>query len=412
MFNYFNNLRKFTLYEWILFLFPFSQVMGSFFVNAFLIFASLLFIYEVIKNKFFYKINLGWINIYVVFIFYNFFRGFFAIDSLAAIENSFAQLRFLFFALFIYLFIKNKINIKLMISGWTVLILFVCFDSIYQYFFLKDIFGYEIIKGYPTGSIRLTGPFGDEPIVGAFITYTSIPIIFYYTNKLRELSSLKKFLLILVYLFLLLTITLSGERLAFLIFVASTILIFIFYLNFRKIIFFLCLIFLFVLGTYFKNETFRVRTHDLTNILSNFYDSSYGRLYESSFLLFEKNYIFGTGLKNYRVVCNNQIDPRPHSLYQFCSTHPHNFYLEILTESGLVGFVMFTIGCFYFFKFVRREINNNSNFKNYSAIAYGNILILLIYFWPLKTSGSFFTTWNGSFFWFNLGVLLLMTRKQ
>jgi O-antigen ligase len=412
MFNYYNNLKKFTFYEWILFLFPFSQVMGSFFVNAFLIFASLLFIYEVIKNKFFSKINLAWVNIYVVFIFYNFFRGFFASDSLAAIENSFAQLRFLFFALFIYLFIKNKINIKLMISGWTVLILFVCFDSIYQYFFLKDIFGYETIKGYPSGSIRLTGPFGDEAIVGAFITYTSIPIIFYYVNKLRELSSLKKSFLILIYLFLLLTVTLSGERMAFLIFVASTILIFIFYLNFRKIIFFLCLIFLFVLGIYFKNETFRVRTNDLTNILSNFYDSSYGRLYESSFLLFEKNYIFGTGLKNYRIVCNNQIDPRPHSPHQFCGTHPHNFYLEILTESGLVGFMIFIIGCFYFFKFARREINNNSNFKNYSAIAYGNILILLIYVWPLKTSGSFFTTWNGSFFWFNLGVLLLMTRKQ
>jgi len=38
------------------------------------------------------------------------------------------------------------------------------------------------------------------------------------------------------------------------------------------------------------------------------------------------------------------------------------------------------------------------------------LLILLIYLWPIKTSGRFFTTWNGSFFWFNLGMALLITK--
>jgi O-antigen ligase len=129
--------------------------------------------------------------------------------------------------------------------------------------------------------------------------------------------------------------------------------------------------------------------------------------------LFKKNYIFGIGLKNYRVDCDNQVDPRPQSSFQFCSTHPHNFYLEILTETGLVGFVIFAITFMFFINFIRNEIKKMKlNFKKYSSIAYGNLLIILVFFWPLKTSGSFFTTWNGSFFWFNLGVLLLMTRKQ
>jgi O-antigen ligase len=413
MLNYFSKLKKFTFYEWILFLFPFSQVLGSTFVNFFLIFSSFLFIYEVIKKKIFFKINVTWIYFYIIFIFYNLLRSIFSTDSIAAIVNSFSQLRFLFFALFIYLFIKNKENIKPMIVGWLALILFVCFDTIYQYFFLKDIFGYQITEGYPSGSVRLSGPFGERLVVGGFIAYASIPIIFYYLNRLREFSSLKKFFFISVYFFLLLTVTLSGERLAFFIFVAGTILSFIFYLDLKKNIIFLFFIFLFVTSMYFNIDTFRFRVNNFQNILSNFYESSYGRLYESSYLLFKKNYIFGVGFKNYRVDCGNLIDPRPLSPFQFCSTHPHNFYLEILTESGLIGFAIFTGAFIYFFKFVMKEIkNNNLSFKKYSALTYGSMLILFIYFWPLKTSGSFFTTWNGSFFWFNLGILLLMTRKQ
>jgi hypothetical protein len=36
-----------------------------------------------------------------------------------------------------------------MITGWLVLVVLICLDSIYQYFFLKDIFGYPINEGYP-----------------------------------------------------------------------------------------------------------------------------------------------------------------------------------------------------------------------------------------------------------------------
>ena len=152
-----------------------------------------------------------------------------------------------------------------------------------------------------------------------------------------------------------------------------------------------------------------------SNILANFYDSSYGRLWESGYLLFEKNKIFGVGLKNYRVDCDNQIDPRPESIPQFCSSHPHNFFLEILSETGLVGFSIFFIFFVYLIFYLNdkiKSLKNDEFFKKYSSLLYGNILILLIYVWPLKTSGSFFTTWNGSFFWLNLGIALLITKGK
>jgi hypothetical protein len=413
MSNYLSNLKKLSFYEWILFLFPFSQVLGSTYVNIFLIFTSFLFIYEIIKNKLFSKINLFWVYFYFFFILYNFIRGFFASDFIAAIESSFSQFRFLFFALFIYFFIKDKESIKTMMVGWLILVLFVCFDAFYQYFFLKDIFGYPIGQGYPSNSIRLSGPFGKRLVAGAFIAYASIPIISYYFSIFIKSTFQKKLFFSLIYLILLLTVALSGERLSFLIFIGASILIFCFFLDFKKIFISILVLILFLTGIYFKNETFRIRINNLNYVISNFYESSYGRLYESSYLLFKKNYIFGVGFKNYRVDCDRQIDPRPKSIFQFCSTHPHNFYLEILTESGLMGLSIFVICFTSLFLFLIDEIKKNKIiFKKYSSIAYGNAIILGIYFWPFKTSGSFFTTWNGSFFWFNLGVLLLMIKDE
>jgi O-antigen ligase len=100
---------------------------------------------------------------------------------------------------------------------------------------------------------------------------------------------------------------------------------------------------------------------------------------------------------------------------QFCSTHPHNFLLEILSETGLVGFSIFFIFFFYLILYLKKKIRylkSHLIFKKHSHLLYGNILILLIYIWPLKTSGSFFTTWNGSFFWLNLGIALLITKGK
>ena len=413
MINYFEKIKKFTFYEWILYLFPFSLILGSTYVNIFLILISFIFLYEIIKKKLFYKINIPWVNFYIIFIFYNICRGFFANDFIMAMKSSFSQFRFLFFALFIYLFIKKKQNLDVMMAGWLILLLFLCFNGFYTFFFLKDIFGFPAIVGWPANTIRLTLPFDKRLVVGALILYLSVPIISYYFNKLDNFTFLKKILVIFIYFLLSFIMILSGERLAMFSFMGASFLIFIFFLNFKNKFIFIFLTIFILMVTYLKIDQFKLRLNDSINVIFNFYDSSYGRLYESSYLLFKKNYFFGVGFKNYRVSCDLQTDPRPESVFQFCSTHPHNFYLELLVESGLVGFVIFSISFSYLFIYILKEIKSNKlDYKKYYSIIFGNLLIIAIYLWPLKTSGSFFTTWNGSFFWLSLGIILLMLRKE
>jgi len=404
-----SKVKTLSFYEWVLLLFPLCLVIGPFWVNFSLMLSSVIFFYELIKKNFYNKLKLKWIYFYLIFIFYTILHSFFATDVLNSLQSSFFQFRYLLFSLFIFLCISNTRNIGFIIKFWLVLVLLVSFDVIYQYFFLKNIFG------LPIRGVRPSGVFGKELIVGAFIAYISVPIIFYYFKKFNNINLKEKILYSLIYLFLFTTVALTGERLSFLIFFVSSIIIFIFNTSLKKFILLSMSLIIFLIIIYFNSSSFNSRVKDFNNILANFYDSSYGRLWESGYLLFEKNKIFGVGLKNYRVDCDNQIDPRPESIPQFCSTHPHNFFLEILSETGLVGFSIFFIFFFYLIFYLKnriRYLKSDLNFKKYSSLLYGNILILLIYVWPLKTSGSFFTTWNSSFFWLNLGIALLITKGK
>jgi len=403
------KMKSLSFYEWILLLFPLCLVIGSFWVNLFLILSSLIFIYELIKKNFYDQLKLNWIYFYIIFIIYNIVNSFFATNFIGSLQSSFSQIRFLLFSLFIFFCISNTKNIQIILKIWLSLVLLIAVDVVYQYLFLKNIFG------IPIEGSRPSGVFGEELVVGAFIAYISIPIISYFFKEFNNENYIKKFLYVLFYLFLFMTVALTGERLSFIIFLVSSLIIFFLNTSFKKFIILSLTSFLFLILIYFNSSSFNNRVKDFNNIVLNFYDSSYGRLWESSYLLFDKNKIFGVGLKNYRVDCDNQIDPRPESIPQFCSSHPHNFFLEILSETGLVGFFIFFIFFMYLIFYLKdkiKSLKNDTIFKKYSSLLYGKILILLIYVWPLKTSGSFFTTWNGSFFWLNLGIALLITKGK
>ena len=50
------------------------------------------------------------------------------------------------------------------------------------------------------------------------------------------------------------------------------------------------------------------------------------------------NKFVGGGIKNFRYYCH--VKPNPQNKNYHCNMHPHNYYLEILTETGLVGLLI------------------------------------------------------------------------
>ena len=63
--------------------------------------------------------------------------------------------------------------------------------------------------------------------------------------------------------------------------------------------------------------------------------------------MFLSNPLFGVGPKNFRMLCNDEKYFVKHG----CSTHPHNTYVQLLSETGIVGFIPI-ISIFFILSFV------------------------------------------------------------
>ena len=83
---------------------------------------------------------------------------------------------------------------------------------------------------------------------------------------------------------------------------------------------------------------------------------------------------------------------------EMCLAHPHNFHLEVLNDTGLLGYLF--LAFFVIFTFLK----SFRNFSSKDTFLEKNIfLFILINFfveiWPLKSTGSLFSTWTGTVVW-------------
>ena len=148
--------------------------------------------------------------------------------------------------------------------------------------------------------------------------------------------------------------------------------------------------------------------------------SGHGRIFQTAILIWKEQPLTGFGLKSFRIKCwdmlekdnaERKITPRPQNIV--CSNHAHNYYLELLSDAGIVGTSLMVI----FFLILLKDSFNylrkyNQQKKPEMILLIPVIILFFLEIWPLKSTGSFFTTWGATFFGLNVSMLIAAKTKK
>ena len=120
--------------------------------------------------------------------------------------------------------------------------------------------------------------------------------------------------------------------------------------------------------------------------------SDYYRVMGAGLVAFHEAPVLGLGPAAYRDLCQGLVG----HLAEFrCDNHPHNFYIQFLAETGVVGFLagILMIGSILFQTLV-------SGFRNRANVVTATAFIIpLGLFFPIASMGDFFGQWNNIFLW-------------
>ena len=204
-------LKNYNLLTLFSILAPFAIIVGSAVANFFLLLTIITFLFTDDKNyKYFYKID-KFSKILALFFIYILVTSFFVENNFYSSKKAFFYLKFFFFFIALKICVEKKINFfDIFLKFFLPIFLIVLLDGLIQAAFQVNSVG--IIQV----SSRVSGFFGDEWILGAFVYHLSpvalLSVLFY-----KNISNLFKniFLFIIICLSIL-TIYVSGERTIFL----------------------------------------------------------------------------------------------------------------------------------------------------------------------------------------------------
>ena len=370
--------------------------------KLFFAFFFLVLLTGIINDYYFYSISLAW-------------KGYFT----TIIKSIFFLKYLLLYIVLRYLVETNTLNLKYFFSSCTLMSVFVSFDIIYQFFNGTDIFGYDGIKN------KLGGPFGDELIAGGYIQRFSIFSFFliplFYSNQFGKYL---KIIIPILFIIFFIGIVLSGNRMPLILFLFTVSLIVLFQKQTRK--YFLPSIILFILifsllfnfnnkvkynFMAFYTQISQMMVIVLEKDFSNKKQPPYLKEFTSFHGTWLMNKYIGGGIKNFRYYCHERSNIDKNSKF-ICNMHPHNYYLEILTETGVVGFFLISIIFIIilhltFLKkyFLKSKLNDNK-------IIIAFIFLFIAEIFPIKSTGSFFTTGNTTYLFLLIGILIGLTRKD
>ncbi len=405
-----------SIFSLILISFPFIIVSGTFLTNLSI---SLLALYYVLSlnqadaRKF---LNNSIVKLIAIFWIYIIVCSFFSQDIPHSLKTSLLYGRFLLFSLGTAYLIKQnkKIVFYFGLSLW-VCLLILTFDGFFQFFNDKNIFGWEKVD-----PLRISSFFGDELVLGNFLARL-MPLAFFFIS-ITTLKN-KTFFIFLGLTILMLQdilIFISGERTAFLLLIMGSLMIIFLIPNFRVIravTFFISCLLIILVTTQFSEVKERMIDHTFEEI--GLGDENEGIVifspghqdhFMTAYEMFIDSPIVGHGPKMFRNICSSYDS----YLYN-CATHPHNTYLQLLAEVGILGAIpIISIFIYISFILIRHLFSMIMNREKF-IINESEIFLLICFtitLWPFAPTFGFFSSWINSIYYLPLGFYLYQVNND
>ena len=410
------NFILFSLPKHLIYLIPIFLVTGPFLSDLAVTLVSIIFIvllfkeknFKIFKNKFYYA--------FLIFYFYLIINSLSQNQNYDSLRISFTYIRFGLFSLALTYFLnKDAKLIKKIFYSLLIIFVILIFDGFLQYLTGKNILGWDLKYPGP----RVSSLFGDELILGSFIArmlpvLIGLMFIFNFSND-------KKFIFCILILASLFLVLISGERTAFfltlLLLVLMSVLVYENKKILRKITFFsfACCILIIAFSSSIKERVVNVTLEKILaskNQENKYYiiSKQHHEHYVSGVRMFLNNPISGVGVKNFRVFCSE----KEYYISDYtCSPHPHSTYIQLLSETGIIGFLIVLI-CFIYlnmilFSHYKGCLANKPIYKDYQICFLISFYLTL---WPLVPSGNFFNNWLSIIYFYPMGIFLWTIKEQ
>ena len=391
-------------------------ISGPFLPDLIVSFSSIFFLYYIAKNKKNYKFNVLPVNIFLIFYLFIILSSLLSENIFFSLKTSLPYIRFIIFTCIIWFFIVEEKNVLnyfyyLLVISFSVLSI----DAYYQYFNQVNFLGVSAFENN-----RISSLFGDELILGSYLTRL-FPLLFALFVVKKNKTSFGIWYIGVLFVAVDVLVFITGERTAFFLLNLSTLFIICLIKDFKKFRIFTFLIgIIFCLIIVFSDSQLKYRM--ITSPLENMglsekstekyiFTPSHDSLIRTAFNMFLDKPILGHGPKMFRIKC---VDLKYSVDINSCSSHPHNFYAQLLAETGVVGFSLlssiFLYIIFCFIKQIKSILYKEKMYlDDYQVCLLAGILITV---WPFAPNGNFFNNWLSIVYFLPAGFYLQSIFKK
>lgn len=395
--------RSHSLFLWLL---PGLLLFSRAIADTTVVLVGLLFLYRSYRQQDWAWLRQTWFQLALLF------WGYLVLINLPmsvspeqSLKNAFSFIRWPIFAMALaYWLLAERIQQWTLLKGLLFTCLFVIVDTGWQFVFGVDWFGIERFSDN-----RLTGPFRN-PVPGTLmlrVWFIALFAVFFW--QWMRCRSDRQVLIIPLLLFIVMSFTfITGERMALLLVLLGAMSILSALMMEAKP--YRRQLFIGIVGMIMASGMLLLLSPEMMQRsvvstgekLVGFAGSDYGRVFSAAWQVWQAHVWLGAGFDTYQVVCE-QMQLLASSGAQ--CTHPHNLYLELGAETGLVGVLLFLCMLAALYWAALRAVIQARSWLHMSL----SLSVLTVSFWPLVGGISLLSNWVAALVWLGVGWVLAVS---